>query len=267
MRLSDLFTKDQWFARAVRFAAFNICLSLVLVPVLAQEGHRGTPSGDALPSIDCPLHRAGIDPSKLKPFEEVEKYIAFLERPDRARWQKPDEIIQGLGLTGEETVADIGAGSGYFTFRLSKMLPKGRVIAIDNDPEMIRHIHRKARSEGFANVIAQLATSEDPQLPVGVNLVFLCDVLMHVRHRDPWLKKIHDQMPEGGRLVLIDFKAGHLPEGPPEAMKVPKTKILEICSQAGFQLETDHSLLLPYQEFLIFRRPLAGEGKPTGKPN
>ena len=64
------------------------------------------------PPIDCPLRKQGIDPSNMKPFEEVEKYINFLEREDRAIWQKPDEIVAALRLSGDETVVDLGAVSG-----------------------------------------------------------------------------------------------------------------------------------------------------------
>ena len=83
-------------------------------------------TAEDLPPIECPLRKAGIDKTKLKPFEEVEKYIKFLERPDRAKWQKPEAVVQALGLKGTETVVDLGSGSGYFTFRLSKAVPKGR---------------------------------------------------------------------------------------------------------------------------------------------
>lgn len=102
------------------------------IPLCAQStketGPDKSPTQQALPPIECPLHRAGIDPTKLRPFEEVEKYIQFLERADWAQWQKPDEVIKALGLKGTETVADLGAGSGYFTFRLAKALSKGKVI-------------------------------------------------------------------------------------------------------------------------------------------
>lgn len=201
------------------------------------------------------MRRAGIDPSNLKPFAEVEQYIQFLERADRVTWQKPDEVLKALDLKGAETVADLGAGSGYFTFRLSRALAEGRVFGIDRQPEMVRHIHRKARDGGFANVIAQVATSSDPKLPPDVDLVFVCDVLMHIQNKAGWLKCLHGQMRSGSRLVLIDFKAGDLPEGPPEMVKVPKAQILEICGEAGFQLRSDRAGLLPYQEFLEFRRP------------
>jgi len=209
----------------------------------------------SLPPIECPLRRAGIDPQNLKPFDEVEQYITFLERPDRTRWQKPDEVVEALALKGNEMVIDLGAGSGYFTFRLAEALPSGRVVAIDSQPEMARHIHRKVLTEGIPNIQARVAESDaDPGLPAGADVVFVCDVLMHVKQRTEWLKTIHDQMQRGSKLVLIDFKQGDLPEGPPEEIKVPKSAIVQLCTQAGFALKEDRSELLPYQEFLVFQR-------------
>ena len=103
----------------------------------------------AHPPIDCPLHKLGIDPMHLRPFDDVEKYIAFLEKPERAIWQKPDDVVAALGLKGSETLIDVGAGSGYFTFRFAKALPHGKVIAADTEAEMIRHIHHKVMSDGI----------------------------------------------------------------------------------------------------------------------
>jgi len=207
-----------------------------------------------LPPIECPLRKAGIDRTKLKPFEEVEKYIAFLERADRAKWQKPDDVVKALELKGAELVVDLGAGSGYFTFRLSKALPKGGVIAIDTQPEMVRHVHRKVITGEWPNVRAQVGKADDPGLPSDADLVFVCDVLLHVPKKTEWLKKIYSEMQAGARLVLIDFREGNLPEGPPEAIKVPKSEVLRMCKEAGFKLKEDRSDMLPYQNFLVFEK-------------
>ena len=97
-------------------------------------------------------------------------------------------------------------------------------------------------NEGIRNVQAQVAKSEDdPGLPAGADLVFVCDVLMHVKKRAEWLKTIHAQMQSESRLVLIDFKEGDLPEGPPEKIKVPKAEVIRLCKEAGFTLKEDRS--------------------------
>ncbi len=214
----------------------------------------GSDDASQLP-IDCPLRKQGIDPSHLRPFAEVEKYIKFLDRSDRAAWQKPDAVVTALGLKGSETVIDVGAGSGYFTFRLANALPTGRVVAADTEAEMIRHIYHKAMAEDVQNVEAKLIQPGDPAISAQADLVFMCDVLHHVADRSAWLSKLASEMKPGARLVLIEFKEGKLPEGPPEAVKIPRSRMLEMVTQSGLRLASERSDLLPYQTFLVFRKP------------
>ena len=136
-----------------------------------------------LPSIECPLQKQGINLHDLKPFQEVQKYIEFLERKDRELWQKPDDVIKELSLKGTEKIADVGAGSGYFTFRLSKELHKGKVYAIDIEPETICHIHHKAVLRKIQNIEAIFSTPDNPHIPEDVDLVFICDVLHHLKNK------------------------------------------------------------------------------------
>ncbi len=209
----------------------------------------------ANPPIDCPLRKAGINPHALKPFEDVEKYIAFLERSDRALWQKPDELVAALGLKGNEIVADVGAGSGYFSFRLAKALPRGKVIAIDVEPEMIRHIHHKAMTTGMANVQVVLADPSDPKIPNDTGLVFVCDVLHHVKDQPTWLSKMYSETASKTKLVIVEFKEGNLPEGPPATLKIARQRVAELVTAAGFQKLAEDSELLPYQFTLTFIKP------------
>jgi 2-polyprenyl-3-methyl-5-hydroxy-6-metoxy-1,4-benzoquinol methylase len=206
------------------------------------------------PPIDCPLRKQGVDPAHLRPFEDTAKYIAFLERPDRAAWQKPDAVVAALGLTGKKTIVDIGAGSGYFSFRLARAVPKGKVIALDVEPEMIRHIHHKAMTEGVPNLQVALAKPDDPGVPAQADLVFMCDVLHHIQDRPAWLAKLAVQMHKGARLVLVEFKEGKLPEGPPEAVKLSRAQIVTLATNAGLVLDSEKPNLLPYQTSLVFRK-------------
>jgi SAM-dependent methyltransferase len=217
--------------------------------VASPEPELDTPQvhDPAHPPIDCPLRKQGLNPGHLRPFDDVEKYIAFLERADRAIWQKPDEVVAALALTGSETVVDLGAGSGYFTFRLAQALPVGKLIAADTEPEMVRHIHHKAMTDGLQNVEATLIEPEDPEIPG--------DVLHHVPDRAPWLRRVVMKMQTGARLVLIEFKEGNLPEGPPESMKIPRDKLVQLATDAGLDFASERADLLPYQTFLVFRKP------------
>ncbi len=217
-------------------------------------GHLVAAHDPAHPPIDCPLRKQGLDPAQLRPFKDTAQYIAFLERPDRAAWQKPDAVVAALGLTGKETIVDLGAGSGYFSFRLARAVPKGKVIAVDVEPEMIRHIHHKAMTEGVRNLQVAFAKPDDPGVPAGADLVFMCDVLHHIQDRPAWLAKLTAQMHKGARLALIEFKEGKLPEGPPEAAKLSRAQLQTLATGAGLVLDSEKPDLLPYQTFLLFRK-------------
>jgi SAM-dependent methyltransferase len=239
-----------------------VALARTTIPAVASAtGHGGPPAIDAqahdpaLPPIDCPLHKLGVDPMHLRPFDEVEKYIAFLEKPERALWQKPDEVVKALGLKGAETLVDVGAGSGYFTFRFARALPRGRVIAADTEAEMIRHIHHRVMNDGLKNIQAVLTKPDDPEVSKHADWVFICDVLHHVPDRAGWLGRVAAEMKAGARLALIEFKEGKLPEGPPAAAKIPRAQLMALAKQAGLVPDAEKPALLPYQVFLVFRKP------------
>jgi SAM-dependent methyltransferase len=226
-----------------------------------SAGHVRPPAIDAqahapaLPPIDCPLHKLGVDPMHLRPFDQVDTYIAFLEKPARAIWQKPDEIVKALGLKGTETLVDVGAGSGYFAFRFAWALPHGKVIAADTEAEMIRHLHHRVMGEGIKNVQAVLTKPDDPEITKEADWVFICDVLHHVADRSAWMGRVAAEMKPGARLALIEFKEGKLPEGPPESAKIPRAQLITIATKAGLTLDGEKPKLLPYQVFLVFRKP------------
>jgi ubiquinone/menaquinone biosynthesis C-methylase UbiE len=220
------------------------------------SGPRSAAAHDsAHPPIDCPLHKLGVDPMHLRPFDDVEKYIAFLERPERAAWQKPDAVVAALGLAGNETLVDVGAGSGYFTFRFARVLPRGKVVAADTEPEMIRHIHHRVMTDGITNVQAVLSQPQDPEIPKDADWIFICDVVHHVPDRSAWVGRIASEMKQGAKLALIEFKEGKLPEGPPESAKISRSQLLSLMAEARLTFEAEKVELLPYQVFLVFRKP------------
>ena len=243
-----------------RYLNLLILLSVLFLIPSSVKSENKEPDGSVKNStssqipIDCPLLKKGVDVDHIKPFEDTEKYIAFLEREDRMKWQKTDAVIEKLNLKGNERIADVGAGSGYFSFRFASMLPKGKVYAIDIEPEMIRYIHHKAMINDIKNIEAILAEPDDPKVPGDSDIVFICDVLHHIENKSLWLKKVHDQMKKGARLILIEFKEGDLPEGPPEKIKISQNEITKIVINGGFTRISADDKLLPYQTFLVFKK-------------
>ncbi len=223
-----------------------------------HAGHDHAAHDPALAPIDCPLRRAhGHGPGvHHKPFQDNAEYIRFLDRDDRATWQKPDEVVAALKLAGDEVVVDFGAGSGYFTFRLARALPRGKVVALDVEADMVAHLQKRAAAEKIANVAARrVAPDAAPAFPPDTGLVFVADVLHHIPKRDAWLKAMAVGLKSGARLALIEFRMGQLPAGPPDAMKIPRAELVKLATDAGLVLSEDLGKLLPYQEFLVFRKP------------
>ena len=187
--------------------------------------------------------------------ETHSNYIHSLEEPRRVEWQKPDEVIAKLGLKPGEAVADLGAGSGYFTMLLSKAVgPQGKVYAIDILPEMLDYIRQRAQMGKVKNIELVQALPHDPKLPpASVDMIFICDTLHHISNRDTYYPLLTKALRRGGRLVNIDFYKRPLPLGPPPAVKIDKPDMIEEAKAAGFHVVQDYDFL-PYQYFLIFQR-------------
>jgi ubiquinone/menaquinone biosynthesis C-methylase UbiE len=180
-------------------------------------------------------------------------YIGALEDPQRDAYQKPHEVVHALSLKPGEVIADIGAGSGYFTFHLARHVgEKGRVYAVDVSADMILHINRRIRDTQANNVVSVLADPEDPLLPErSVNRFFICDVWHHVENQTKYLSLMKKMLKPGGEVVMIDFQKKELPIGPPMQMKIAREDLIKQMESNGFRLTKEHTFL-PYQYFLVF---------------
>lgn len=189
------------------------------------------------------------------PPESAEEYIKALEDPGRDEWQKPDLVVDSLGLKLGDEVADLGAGSGYFTIRLARVVgPAGKVYAVDVDPKLLEYIDRRAKEEQLENIQTILADPNDPKLGSNsVDLIFICDVLHHINDRAKYYPLLSRALRPSGRLVNIDFHKRKLPVGPPEEMKIDRKEVIKEVEPEGFNLAKEFDFL-KYQYFLIFER-------------
>jgi len=180
-------------------------------------------------------------------------YIGALEDPKRDAYQKPHEVLTALNIKQGEVIADIGAGSGYFAFRLAHFVgAQGKVYAVDVSPDMIRHINRRIRDTKMTNVVALLADPDDPLLPdASVNRFFFSESWHHIDNQTKYLGLIKKMLKPGGEVVMIDFHKKDLPVGPPLQMKIAREDLLKQMEAAGFRLAKEHTFL-PYQYFLVF---------------
>ncbi len=173
-------------------------------------------------------------------------YVRFLENPQRDQWQKPHEVIQALDFRPGESVADIGAGTGYFSRRFARHAAK--VYAVDIDASLLE----RARKNAPPNVEFILAAPDDPKLPErSVDTIFFCNVLHHIENRPAYYAKLKRALKPGGRIVNIDFHKRPLPVGPPVDHKLSEEQVVEEFQAAGFELNRSFDFL-PYQYFLVF---------------
>jgi len=185
--------------------------------------------------------------------QDSKAYIAVLEDPARDAYQKPHEVVMALGLKEGETIADIGAGSGYFAFRFSRHVGEnGRVYAVDINPEMIVYMNRRIRDMKVKNMVTVLSAPDDPLLMDGsIDRFFICETWHHIQNQTQYLVLIMKMLKPGGQVVMIDFQKRDLPVGPPNEMKIAREDVIKQLQAAGFQLEKENSFL-PYHYFLVF---------------
>jgi SAM-dependent methyltransferase len=185
--------------------------------------------------------------------QDSKAYIAMLEDPKRDAYQKPHEVITALELKEGEVIADIGAGSGYFSFRFSHHVGEGgRVYAVDINPDMILHMNRRTRDLKLKNVVTLLSAPDDPLLPdSSIDRFFICDTWHHIERQAQYLSLIKRMLKPGGQVIMVDFQKKDLPVGPPLAMKIAREDLVRQMEENGFRLAREHTFL-PYQYFLIF---------------
>jgi cyclopropane fatty-acyl-phospholipid synthase-like methyltransferase len=184
-------------------------------------------------------------------FQNAEEWAKSFDDPARDAWQMPTRVIEALQLTPGQAVADIGAGTGYFTIRLAKSPAAPKVYAVDIEPSMVRYITQRAAHEGLKNVTAVLAGEDRTNLPDKVDVALIVDTFHHIPNRVAYFEALKAQLKPGGRVAIVDFRKDS-PDGPPVEFRFTPDQISAELAQAGFTLQTSHEFL-PRQIFLVYR--------------
>jgi ubiquinone/menaquinone biosynthesis C-methylase UbiE len=184
-------------------------------------------------------------------FGDAEKWSHVFDDPERDAWQKPHQVIHALGLAQDAAVADVGAGTGYFSARLANMLKNGRVYAVDIEPGMVKHLAERAKREGLANLVPVAGAAESPRLPAKVDLALFVDVYHHVDHRERYFRELRKSLKPQGRVAIIDFRLDS-PDGPPKEARIAPERVKAEMKEAGYELLAEHPFL-PRQYYLVFR--------------
>ena len=179
--------------------------------------------------------------------------LGLLEGPDREKWQKPDLIMDALNIADGSTVADIGAGAGWFTIRLARRVgPRGTVYAQDVQRQMLEAIRRRVAKEGLQNVQPRLGEGSNPNLPAAsLDAVLVVDVYPEVEDRVTFLRNLGSSLKPNGRIGIVNYKPGIGGPGPTgEGVRVESVAVEADAQAAGLRVLSRESFL-PYQYMVV----------------
>lgn len=167
-------------------------------------------------------------------FEKADEWAPMFDDPKRDEWQKPDLVVAALALQPGMSVADIGAGTGYFEKRLAAAVGgDGAVIAVDVEPDMVRYLRERAHREDTPTVEARLGTADDPKLaPASVDRILVVDTWHHITDRVAYSKRLASALRPGGFVLVVDFKL-ESDRGPPKAHRLAPEQVIDELQQAG----------------------------------
>ena len=191
---------------------------------------------------------------------DLEGYIARMEEPSRAVWQKPDEVVRALGLRPGQAACDVGAGPGYFSLRLARAVGEaGHVYAVDVEPRILAVLRERVRSSNARNVTPVLSLPDDALLPAAsCDLILIVDTYHHFPDGPAYLRRLTRALRAGGRIANVDFHKRELPVGPPPEHKVAREAFLADAAAAGLRLVQEHTFL-PYQYFVVLDPSESGQ--------
>ena len=179
---------------------------------------------------------------------------SWLERPEREAEERPSLLILKLGLKPADVVADIGAGTGYFAFRMAPLVPKGKVLAVDIQPEMLAIVRDKAQRNGIANVQPVLGKEDDPALaPGSVDLVLMVDVYHEFSRPCEMMRAVVQALRPGGRVALVEYRAED-PSVPIKPLhKMSRAQAEKEMAAVGLKLQRTFDGL-PWQHLMFFEK-------------
>jgi ubiquinone/menaquinone biosynthesis C-methylase UbiE len=180
--------------------------------------------------------------------------LGLLEAPDRAAWQKPEQIMDALHIADGSKVADIGAGAGWFTVHLAHRIgPNGIVYAEDVQREMLEAIRRRVGRLGLQNVQTRLGTESDPNLPVAaLDAVAMVDSYQEVADPVTFLKNLARSLKPNGRIGIVNYKPGRGGPGPAENVRVDKAVVVADAKAAELRIVDEETL--PYQYLIVLAK-------------
>jgi predicted methyltransferase len=248
--------------------ALTLCLAAATLPSGSSSSVLSVLSGLSVLPGQSVLRAAGAPaaeqrapqakPAKGRLFQAQD--LGLLESPDRDQWQKPEQIMDALGVAEGSVVAELGAAGGWFTLQLARRVgPNGLVYAEDIQPAMLEAIGRRMRNENLANVKTVLGTANDPRLPIGIDAILISDAFHEMDEpADPTLvvtllKNAAQSLKPQGRLGVVDWTPGDGGPGPAAGQRVSPDVVIAKARAAGLELLIREEIP-PFVFLLVFGR-------------
>ena len=179
----------------------------------------------------------------------------WLSRPSRIEQEMPDAVVENMNLADDDVVADIGAGSGYFSFRIAKKVPNGKVLAVDIQPEMLALIEERKADDAVDNIEGVLGKVDDPNLPLNsIDAAIMVDAYHEFSHPFEMINGINNALRPGGKIFLLEYRGedASVPIRPLHKMTQDQVK----KEMGVFGLEWTETLdFLPWQHMMVFTKP------------
>lgn len=227
------------------------------MPPPETSGAEKAPDVAASPVADEPSVRPGINTAYFRP-GALTKYSKILEAESREVVEHRDEIVDAIGLQKGMVVADIGAGTGFFTTEIAKRVGnRGAVFSVDIVPSFLARIRERVNAEKLGNVTVVQGEERAAGLkPASVDLAFMCATYHHIEYPQAYMRSLLQTLRPGGTLVLIDFERieGKTKAAIIEHVRADKETVIDEVSQAGFVFESETELL-DKNYYLLFSRP------------
>ncbi|MBI4650684.1 methyltransferase domain-containing protein [Candidatus Desantisbacteria bacterium] len=195
-------------------------------------------------------------------FNSIELWVREYEAPERESWQRPYEVIKNINLNEGDIIADIGAGTGYFTRRFAeKVGDKGKALGLDIEPSMVEYMKNYAQKLKLKNYIPLLIRPNDPQLDNNsIDIIFMCNTYHYIEERTSYIKKLSKSLKKDGRIIIIDYRKDYykksIPAGPYSYTiknELSEEIVKKEFQEAGYILNRSLDFL-PYQYFLEFTK-------------
>ncbi len=238
-------------ARQLRLGIVSLIASLLLPLTAAQAAE--------FPGYEVAPERRTTGIGKFYMGREISFVMGhqaadWLNRPGRIQEEMPDEVVANMTLEPDHVVADIGAGSGYFSFRIAKLVPEGKVLAVDIQPEMLALIEQRKAAEGVSNIEGVLGAVDNPNLPANsIDAAIMVDAYHEFDHPFEMIDGINNALRVGGRIFLLEYRGEDASVPIRPLHKMTEEQVVKEMGVFGLEW-TDTLDFLPWQHMMIFTK-------------